>query len=87
MNRTRINIDVDEHQHQWLELTARVVGATKTEVARALVEAASSYAPPATDDLEATIKKQRLLANQKRGRTQTDRRQVQRESTQSHPPE
>lgn len=87
MTRTRINIDVDEHQHQWLELTARVVGATKTEVARALVEAASSYAPPATDDLEATIKKQRLLANQKRARTQTDRRQVQRESAQSHQPE
>jgi len=87
VTRHRINIDLDNHHHEWLELTARIVGATKTEVARALVEAATNYSPPAMDDLEWSIKKQRQLANQKRGRTQTDRRQAQRESTQSHQPE
>lgn len=76
MTRNRINIDLDNHHHEWLEFTAKVVGATKTEVVRALVEAATDYSPPAMDDLEWSIKKQRQLANQKRGRTQSDRRQA-----------
>ena len=87
MTRERINIDLDGKDHAWLSLTAQIVGATKTEVARAIIVYMRQNNAIAQNDLQGIIRTQRLLANQKRGRTQTDRRQAQRESAQSHPPE
>lgn len=87
MTRERINIDLDGKDHAWIALTAQIVGATKTEVARAIIIYMRHHDAMTRNELQGIIKTQRLLANQKRARTQTDRRQAQRESTQSHQPE
>lgn len=80
MTRNRINIDVDAEQDAWLELTARVVGATKTEVTRALVTYNAVYEPPVIDTLKDVVRNQRAAANQRRGQSRNDRRQVPPES-------
>lgn len=87
MTRERINIDLDGKDHAWIALTAQIVGATKTEVARAIIIYMRHHDAMTRNELQRIIKTQRLLANQKRARTQTDRRQAQRESAQSRQPE
>jgi len=87
VTRERINIDLDGKDHAWIALTAQIVGATKTEVARAIIIYMRHHDAMTRNELQGIIKTQRLLANQKRARTQTDRRQAQRESAQSHQPE
>lgn len=83
MTRHRINIDLDSHHHEWLELTARVVGATKTEVARAILVYMRHHNAMPHHELQGMIKTQRLDANQKRGERQKAHRQAQRESSHS----
>ena len=83
MTRHRINIDLDNHHHEWLELTARIVGATKTEVARAIIIYMRHHDAMTRNELQGIIKTQRLDANQKRSGRQKAHRQAQRESNHS----
>lgn len=80
MTRTRINIDLDGKHHEWLELTAKIVGATKTEVARAIIIYMRHHDAMTRGQLQGIIERQRLDANQKRGERQKAHRQAQRES-------
>lgn len=73
MTRHRINIDLDTTNHEWLELTARIVGATKTEVARAMLNYTRMYDNYTHDEIKRYVEDHRHAANQARGRTQTAR--------------
>lgn len=73
MTRNRINIDLDNTHHNWLELTARIVGATKTEVARAMLAYTRMYDNYNADEIKKYVNEHRQQANQARGRSQTAR--------------
>ena len=77
VTRHRINIDLDNHHHEWLELTARIVGATKTEVARAMLTYTQHYDNYTNDEIKQYVEDYRQQANQARGRSQTARRHQQ----------
>lgn len=65
MTRTRINIDVNDHLLAWINLTATVVGATRTETARALLELMSD-SNPRYDAVKKQIEDHRARSNQSR---------------------
>lgn len=68
MTRNRINIDLDNEHHEWLDLTARIVGATKTEVARALLTYTRLYDNYTDEEIKQYVNEHRQQANQARGR-------------------
>lgn len=72
MTRTRINIDIDAKLLGWLDTTAQVVGATRTETARALLRMMSAENPQ-YHAVKKLIEEQREQTNQSRRQHQTDR--------------
>ena len=82
MSRRRINIDISDELDERLERIADRYNATKTEVARALLErhAIKIHAP-----IGHLIKQRRKDANHARSQTQTGRRQAPQQSAPQHP--
>lgn len=78
MTRTRINIDVDNNLLGWIDLTATVVGATRTETARALLQIMSGSQQDHAG-LTGLIRNHREHSNQSRAASLAARRQAQRQ--------
>ena len=81
MTRNRINIDVDPHLLNWIDLTATIVGANRTETARALL-AMMSESNPRYDTLKTRIVERRAKTNQSRSRHQSARHRLRQQSPQ-----
>lgn len=80
MTRNRINIDVNEQLDGWLTTTATLLGCTKTEAARAVLEFTTRNHLGDPFYLQQIVKEHRRQANQARGQRQTDRRQALQQS-------
>ena len=82
MTRKRINIDLTPELDTHLTAIAKTHGATKTEVARALLEW-RTY--PGHEHIDSIIRRNREVANHARSQSQTARRQAPQRSAQQHP--
>lgn len=82
MTRRRINIDITDDLNTRLTVIAKRYNASKTEVARALLDrhAIKTHAP-----LGGIIEQNRKDANRARSQTQTGRRQAPQKSGPQHP--
>jgi ribosomal protein S9 len=78
MTRTRINIDIGPNLLGWLDTTATVVGATRTETARALLQMMSDTNPQ-YQAVKTLIEDHREQSNQSRRRSQNARRHPQQQ--------
>lgn len=76
MTRNRINIDINNRLDAWLGTTATLLGCTKTEAARAVLEFTIHNHLGDPFYLQQIVKEHRRSANQARGQRQTGRRQV-----------
>jgi hypothetical protein len=65
MTRKRVNIDVDQKLLDWIDTTAAVLGATRTETARAMIRYFVGLNPPPMA-LKSLIEAYRGAANQSR---------------------
>lgn len=81
MTRNRINIDVDPHLLKWIDLTATIVGANRTETARALLKMMSE-SNPRYDTLKTRIAERRAEMNQSRSQHQSARHRPRQQSPQ-----
>lgn len=81
MTRTRINIDVNERLLGWIDTTAKVLGATRTETARALLEYTRILEHSISQEaVKQLVSQAQQDVNQARSRTQTAFHQARRQS-------
>lgn len=83
MTRNRINIDVDTRLIKWLDLTAKIVGATRTETARALLTMMSENKPQ-HNEIVMLIEQYREQSNQSRSEAVAAYHSAQQRSAQTH---
>ena len=74
MTRNRINIDVNDHLEGWLTTTAGLLGCTKTEAARAVLEFTIDNHLGDPFYLRDIVTRNRQSANRARGQRQSDPR-------------
>lgn len=76
MTRNRINIDVNDRLDGWLATTADLLGCTKTEAARAVLEFTINNHLGDPFYLDQIVKEHRRSANRARGQRRSDHHQV-----------
>lgn len=76
MTRHRINIDVNDRLEAWLGTTATLLGCTKTEAARAVLEFTIHNHLGDPFYLQQIVKEHRRLANRARGQHRNGRHQA-----------